>query len=177
MPLPARPDLPPVFRVFYPARPGARPRQPRRRVGHALEPDGRSPGSQPTAIAFALSALHEADARDDGLADGACRWLAAHAPGPGGAVFVDPSIAGWPHAPWRVPEEGGPPSLISTGLIAGTLYARGVRHPWLDGATERQRPLLSRDHGSGAHHATGRTSLIAGLASAPGEGLRSCRAR
>jgi hypothetical protein len=39
--------------------------------GHALEPDGRSPGSQPTAIEFGLSVLHEADAWDDGLAEGA----------------------------------------------------------------------------------------------------------
>jgi hypothetical protein len=29
----------------------------------------------------------------------------------------------------------GAPSLITTGLIAGTLHARGVQHSWLDGAT------------------------------------------
>jgi hypothetical protein len=103
--------------------------------GHALEPDGRCPGSQPIAVEFGLRALHEADAWDDGLAQGACGWLAAHAPAAGGAVFVDPSIAGWPHAPWWVPEDGAPPSLISTGLLAGTLHARGVEHPWLDRAT------------------------------------------
>jgi hypothetical protein len=103
--------------------------------GHALEPDGRCPGSQPIAVEFGLRALHEADAWDDGLAQGACGWLAAHAPAAGGAVFVDPSIAGWPHAPWWVPEDGAPPSLISTGLLAGTLHARRVEHPWLDGAT------------------------------------------
>jgi len=104
--------------------------------GHALEPDGRGPGSQPLAIEFALRVLHEADAWDTGLAEGACEWLAAHAPPGGGAVFVSPSIGGWPHAPWLVPEDGDPASLITTGLIAGTLHARGVEHPWLDGATE-----------------------------------------
>jgi hypothetical protein len=103
--------------------------------GHALEPDGRCPGSQPLATAFALSVLDEADAWDSGLAEGACDWLAAHAPPGGGAVFVAPSMAGWPHAPWLVPEDGAPPSLITTGLIAGTLHARRVEHPWLDGAT------------------------------------------
>jgi hypothetical protein len=103
--------------------------------GHALEPDGRGPGSQPLAIEFALRVLHEADAWDTGLAEGACEWLAAHAPPGGGAVFVSPSIDGWPHAPWLVPEAGEPASLITTGLIAGTLHARGVEHPWLDGAT------------------------------------------
>jgi hypothetical protein len=35
-----------------------------------------------------------------------------------------------------VPEDGRPASLIPTGLIAGTLHAREVSHPWLDRATE-----------------------------------------
>ena len=30
---------------------------------------------------------------------------------------------------------GYPASLIATGMIAGTLHARGFHHPWLDGAT------------------------------------------
>jgi hypothetical protein len=104
--------------------------------GHALEPDSRCPGSQPLAIAFALGVLDEADAWDTGLAEGACEWLAAHAPPGGGAAFADPSIDGWPRAPWMVPEDGAPASLITTGLIAGTLHARGLQHPWLDDATE-----------------------------------------
>jgi hypothetical protein len=104
--------------------------------GHALEPDGRSPGSQPLAIEFGLRALDEADAWDAGLAEAACGWLEARAPAAGGAVFVDPSIEGWPHAPWLVPEDGHPASLITTGLLAATLHARRVRHPWLDRATE-----------------------------------------
>jgi hypothetical protein len=104
--------------------------------GRALEPDGRSPGSQPLAIEFALHTLDEADAWDAAVAEGACGWLESHAPAEGGAVFVDPSIEGWPHAPWLVPEDGGPASLITTGLLAATLHARQVRHPWLDRATE-----------------------------------------
>jgi hypothetical protein len=55
-------------------------------------------------------------------------------------VFVDPSIEGWPHAPWLVPEDG-PASPICTGLLAGTLHAAatqagGPAHPWLSQATE-----------------------------------------
>jgi len=103
--------------------------------GHGLEPDGRCPGSQPLAIEFALETLDEADAWDDGLVLGALEWLEANAPAEGGAVFVAENIAGWPHAPWWVPEEGGPASLSTTGLLAGTLHGRGVRHPWLDRAT------------------------------------------
>jgi len=115
--------------------------------GHALEPDGRCPGSQSLAIDFALRSLLDYGAWDTALADGACAWLAAHAPAEGGAVFVDPSIEGWPHAPWWVPEAGGPASLICTALLAGTLHAAaavkgdggaggGAEHPWLRQATE-----------------------------------------
>jgi hypothetical protein len=104
--------------------------------GHGLEPDGRAPGSQGAAAELALRILHEADAWSGDLAGGACDWLQATAPAEGGAAFVEPSIEGWPHAPWWVPEEGRPASLLPTGSIAGTLYARGVRHPWLDGAAE-----------------------------------------
>jgi hypothetical protein len=104
--------------------------------GQALEPDGRTPHSQPAAVELALRTLHEADAWDEALAEGACDWLERAAPAEGGAVFVAPSVDGWPHAPWWRPEEGLPASLVSTGQIAGTLLARGTEHPWLDRATE-----------------------------------------
>jgi hypothetical protein len=104
--------------------------------GHGIEPDGRTPGSQPAAVAVALEILDEADAWDAELVDAACDWLEASAPEQGGAASVAPSIEGWPHAPWWQPEPGLPPSLITTGQIAGTLHARGTEHPWLDAATE-----------------------------------------
>jgi hypothetical protein len=104
--------------------------------GHGLEPDGRTPASQPAAVELALRVLDEADAWDDELVAGACDWLERTAPAEGGATFVAPSVDGWPHAPWWRPEDGLPASLISTGQIAGTLHARGVEHPWLTRATE-----------------------------------------
>ena len=104
--------------------------------GYALEPDCRAPGSQPAAVEMALRVLDEADAWDEDLVRGACDWLAAVAPAEGGAAFVEPTLDGWPHAPWWVPEEGHRASLVATGMIAGTLHARAVSHPWLDGATE-----------------------------------------
>ena len=102
--------------------------------GNALEPDGRTPHSQPAATEQALRILDQADAWDDELARGACDQLAAVAPPEGGAQFVDPNIEGWPAAPWWQPDASA--SLISTGQILGTLYARGVEHPWMDRATE-----------------------------------------
>ena len=102
-------------------------------LGHALEPDGRGPASQPLAIALGLKTLDETDAWDDGLAQRACDWLERAAPAEGGALGVHPAIEGWPHAPWWQPAPGA--SLITTGAIAGVLCARGVRHPWLERAT------------------------------------------
>ncbi len=55
---------------------------------------------------------------------------------------MNESVKDWPHAPWMVPEDGQPASLISTGLLAGTLcaaaprHAAGAGHPWLRQATE-----------------------------------------
>jgi hypothetical protein len=112
--------------------------------GYGLEPDGRAPGSQGAAMEQALRILHEADAWDGELVAAACGWLAASAPGEGGAAFVEASIDGWPHAPWWVPEDGRPASLLPTGMIAGTLHARGVRHPWLDRATELMWSKIDR---------------------------------
>ena len=104
--------------------------------GHALEPDGRTPASQPAAVAMALDTLDEADAWDEELVAGACEWLEANAPAEGGASFVEPTVEGWPRAPWWEAEEGRPASLFTTGSIAATLHARHVEHRWLDGATD-----------------------------------------
>ena len=111
--------------------------------GHALEPDGRCPGSQPLAIAMALATLDETGAWDDGLVQGALGWLELHAPAGGGVVEADPSIEGWPQAPWWAAMDGQLPSIITTGLIAGTLHARQARHPWLDQATELEWAMIS----------------------------------
>jgi hypothetical protein len=110
--------------------------------GHALEPDCRAPGSQSLAVEMALRIMDEAGAWDAALVRGACDWLAAVAPAEGGVAFVQPTLAGWPHAPWWVAEEGDPASVIVTALIAGTLHARGVSHPWLDRATELTWSLI-----------------------------------
>jgi hypothetical protein len=110
--------------------------------GHALEPDCRAPGSQSLAVEMALRIMDEADAWDEELVRSACDWLAAVAPAEGGVAFVEPTLAGWPHAPWWVAEEGHPASVIATALIASTLHARGFSHPWLDRATELTWTLI-----------------------------------
>jgi hypothetical protein len=104
--------------------------------GHGLEPDLRDPASQPAAVEMALRILDEADAWDAGLVLGACDWLERNASPDGGVTFVEASALAWPRAPWWVPVDGRPTSLIQTGQIAGTLHSRRVDHPWLTPATE-----------------------------------------
>jgi hypothetical protein len=110
--------------------------------GHALEPDIRTPASQPAAVEHALRVLHEADAWDTGLARGACDWLERIAPAEGGSGFAEPTLEGWPHAPWWVPDPERRASPISTGMISGTLHAHGMSHPWLSRATELMWSLI-----------------------------------
>jgi hypothetical protein len=111
--------------------------------GHALEPDGRAPTSEPIAAEVALHIMDETDVWDTGIVGGILGWLAATAPAEGGVLFVHDGMAQWPHAPWLVPDQGPagtdgapPASDIQTGLMTGTLHKREVRHPWLDRATE-----------------------------------------
>ena len=104
--------------------------------GHALEPDLRAAASQPAAVEMALRIMDAAGAWDEQLVRDAIDWLVTVAPAEGGATFVLPTLSQGPHAPWWVPAEGNPVSLIQTGQIAGVLYARGFNHPWLDSATE-----------------------------------------
>ncbi len=103
--------------------------------GHALEPDVRTPGSQPAATEMALRIMDLTDEWDTAMVTGAVDWLASIAPAEGGTAFAEPSVADGPHAPWWLPAQGHPASLIQTGQIAGMLYARGFSHPWLDRAT------------------------------------------
>jgi hypothetical protein len=103
--------------------------------GHALEPDLRTPASQPAAVEMALRIMDLADAWDEPLVRAAIDWLATVAPAEGGATFVLPTLSQGPHAPWWVAPEGNPASPIQTGQIAGLLYSRHFAHPWLDGAT------------------------------------------
>jgi hypothetical protein len=112
--------------------------------GHALEPDCRASASQPAAAGMALRLLDLADAWDDAVAMAACDWLASVAPAAGGAAFVEATVGQGPHAPWWVPEEGHPASLIQTGQLAGVLHARGASHPWLDGATSVMWDMIER---------------------------------
>jgi hypothetical protein len=101
-----------------------------------LEPDLRAPTSQPSAVLYALEVLHELDAPDAALASGALDWLQTVTNADGGVPFVLASARGWPHAPWWVPQDDPPSSLLMTAGVAAAAHRLGLRHPWVTDATD-----------------------------------------
>ena len=100
--------------------------------GHALEPDLRSPESQPAATLYALEVLNEAGAADGDLARAARAWISLVAAPDGGIPSVLPGFEDYPHAPWYQPEPGS----VLTFALAAVSHAGGVTgDEWLDRAT------------------------------------------
>ncbi len=100
--------------------------------GHGLEPDLRSPGSEPVSTQHALDVLAEVGAVDDPLGTDAADWLATIAGADGGVPFVLPEAADYPHAPWMEPSEGG--SQL-TFALAGALWQAKGPVAWLEAGT------------------------------------------
>lgn len=100
--------------------------------GHALEPDVRCPGSQPSAALSALEVLAEVGAGRDPMVAMVTNWIASIAGPDGGVPTVLPSAIGHPRAPWMEPS---PDAGFLTYALAAQLWRLGVRHPWLDLAT------------------------------------------
>jgi len=99
-----------------------------------LEPDLRTPSSQPSAVLYAFGILEEI--RDDisvppALTTGALDWITTITNDDGGIPFVLPSAADWPHAPWWTPRPDPPSSLLMTAGVAAAAHRLGLDHPWL----------------------------------------------
>jgi|SRR5215210_3046125 len=116
--------------------------------GHALEPDVRTPGSEPAATLRALEVLAEIDATADSMVDDAAAWVASIAGADGGVPFVLPSAAEHPLAPFIQPSGGG---SHLTFALAGALSGAGSREPWLGRATEWCWAKLERPDQLGAY--------------------------
>jgi hypothetical protein len=120
--------------------------------GHALEPDFRGPVSQPATVEAALRLLDEADALEDPMVVQACDYLAGITAPDGGVPFVLSSVQAYPRAPWWQPEDEQPPgNLLPTASIVGLLLARGVRHPWIERASEFCWQAIDRLGGTNAY--------------------------
>jgi hypothetical protein len=103
--------------------------------GHALEPDLRSPDSQPAPTLYALEILNEAGAADGEMASDARAFIVSIAAPDGGIPFVLPGFERYPHAPWWSGLQPEPGSFLTLALAAA-LHAGGANSDdWLDRAT------------------------------------------
>lgn len=104
--------------------------------GNALEPDLRGPVSQPEPVDLAVQLLDELDAMKDPMLPPVLAYLESITRPDGGVPFVLPSVRPYPRGPWWQTEDDPPGALLPTASIVGHLHAGGVRHPWVDRATE-----------------------------------------
>ena len=121
--------------------------------GHALEPDGRGPLSQPLHTYTALALLDEVG--DHRQAASAVEYLQSVSAPDGGISVGVATAVDYPHAPWW--DTDGKPSLLATALVVGLLHRMKLDHPWLDGATNfvwREIDELQNTHPYEANAAT-----------------------
>lgn len=100
--------------------------------GHALEPDGRGPSSQPLHTYTALTVAHEVG--DDRFAASAADFLASVANPDGGVPNCLTTARDHPCAPWW--QVSADSDLLMTALSTGVLHEAGVEHEWLARAAE-----------------------------------------
>lgn len=102
--------------------------------GHALEPDKRTPASQPIDVQVAFEVM-DVVGLDATMAGQACDFLASVGEPNGSVACVLTGVNRYPHAPWwRL--EGEPRGGINpTGAIAGLLLRQRFDHRWLRSAT------------------------------------------
>ena len=103
--------------------------------GNALEPDKRTPSSQPIDQEIALRILDDIGFDTD-LASDICDFLMGITTDEGGVPFVLPSVRDAPRADWWNTEDDPPASINPTASIAGLLHKHKFQHVWLEKATE-----------------------------------------
>jgi hypothetical protein len=102
--------------------------------GQALEPDCRTPHSQPEATRWATAVLDSVGRLSPELARRCADWLAGVATPEGGVPFCLASVQGYPRAPWWQPGDPPRPSLNPTGRLVALLRRRAPEHPWVQRA-------------------------------------------
>lgn len=101
--------------------------------GHGLEPDLRSPESQPAPTLYALEILNEVGASEHEMTRGARDWIASIADRDGSVPMALPGLDDYPHAPWY---ETAPASILTLGLAATQYAAHATDDAWLTPATD-----------------------------------------
>lgn len=119
--------------------------------GHGLEPDLRTPDSQPLYIEFALRILYDNNIRNADIAYKVCEYISKHADLEKGIVDIYPSSSEYPRAVhWDNPKSLEPSFSRLTGLV-GLLSWQGIKHPWLDKAINVCLQDIARNKYSDSH--------------------------
>lgn len=104
--------------------------------GNALEPDKRTPTSQPIDQEVALRVMDDAGF-EEAIVRRMCDWLMTITTDEGGVPFTLPTVRDAPHAPWWGADDPHPAANINpTASITGLMHKLRARHAWLDRATE-----------------------------------------
>ena len=118
--------------------------------GHALEPDKRTPASQPLDVQFAFETLAEAGVAPEELVLPACDFLEAVSSADGLVPLALPGIEEYPRAPhWSA--DPYPPDLNPTATLVALLHRLGVEHPWRERAERGCFAALERGSLGDAH--------------------------
>ncbi|RIQ12062.1 hypothetical protein [Jiangella rhizosphaerae] len=110
--------------------------------GWSLEPDLRSPESQPGAALHAFEVLAETGPGDTGLAGPLCDWLASVTLPDGGLPFALPVTQPAGTSRWWVDADHTTSSLQISAAVAGQAHRAAALdpvvagHPWLERVTE-----------------------------------------
>ena len=119
--------------------------------GHALEPDLRTPASQPLHTLTGLALSKEAGVRCPAVANGCCEYFSRIARADGALpAFLDGALDYPAAGHWRA-GIGGVPSLDWTLAAAALARWHGASHRWLDQAVRQCRHHLARADIAEAH--------------------------
>lgn len=104
--------------------------------GNALEPDKRTPHSQPQDAEIALHVMDEVGVLPPDMVRRLCDWLQSVTTQEGGVPFSLPTANAFPHAPWWAAEANPPADTNPTAAIVGIFDKHRIDHPWIEPAAE-----------------------------------------
>ncbi len=120
--------------------------------GHALEPDLRTPSSQPLHCETALAMLKQAGIRRPDLADACCNYLARVARSDCALPAFTSEALDYPAAAHWQSGFGAQPSLDRACGIVASLAWHGATHPWFESARAACAKHIQSADIDEAHH-------------------------